>query len=256
MYLTWLGTAGFILESQGCRILLDPFLSRPPYARPETPSFVKNLDGVQGILLTHGHFDHAMDASWLRERSGCGVYGTRDVLDLVKAAGTDSEFLHPVTWHEEFPIGPFKIKPIPSRHIVFDKLLIASTLKRCRKQLASITALAMRWPKKSVTAWQITMEEKTILHFGSAGWVESEVAGLKPDLLLVPVQGRTDIATVAAQLTACVNPRRVVAHHWDDFYPPLSQMIDLSEYQKILGQLLPDTGIIIPEMGRKMDPFV
>jgi L-ascorbate 6-phosphate lactonase len=56
--LTWLGQAGFLLEAEGLRILIDPFLSEhesrlfpPPPAEPFT-------ELVDWLLVTHEHLDH------------------------------------------------------------------------------------------------------------------------------------------------------------------------------------------------------
>ena len=56
--LTWLGQAGFLLEIEGLRILIDPFLSEhearlfpPPPAEPLT-------EGIDWLLVTHEHLDH------------------------------------------------------------------------------------------------------------------------------------------------------------------------------------------------------
>jgi L-ascorbate 6-phosphate lactonase len=56
--LTWLGQAGFLVETEGLRILIDPFLSAhearlfpPPPAEPLT-------EGIDWLLVTHEHLDH------------------------------------------------------------------------------------------------------------------------------------------------------------------------------------------------------
>jgi L-ascorbate 6-phosphate lactonase len=62
--LTWLGQAGFLLETEGLRILIDPFLSEhearlfPP---PPVEPFVERIDW---LLVTHEHLDH-LDVDFL-----------------------------------------------------------------------------------------------------------------------------------------------------------------------------------------------
>ena len=56
--LTWLGQAGFCLEAEGLRILVDPFLSDHEarlFAPPDATPFATDIDWV---LVTHGHLDH------------------------------------------------------------------------------------------------------------------------------------------------------------------------------------------------------
>ena len=62
--LTWLGQAGFLVETGGLRILIDPFLSQhearlfpPPQAEPYAV-------GIDWLLVTHEHLDH-LDVDFL-----------------------------------------------------------------------------------------------------------------------------------------------------------------------------------------------
>ena len=71
----------------------------------------------------------------------------------------------------------------------------------------------------------------------SAGATEEEVKtyrNLEIDYFMVPLQGHSDIQKIAAQLTYEINPRAVIPHHFDDFYPPLSQNISLDIYKEEL----------------------
>lgn len=51
MTITWLGHSCFVLESGGCRILLDPFQSVRGLADVEA--------SADAVYCSHGHFDHA-----------------------------------------------------------------------------------------------------------------------------------------------------------------------------------------------------
>jgi L-ascorbate metabolism protein UlaG (beta-lactamase superfamily) len=69
VYITWLGQAGFLIEKDGTRIVIDPYLSDSlaekyknkmfPHKRmaasPFTPAGLVDIDFV---LCTHGHSDH------------------------------------------------------------------------------------------------------------------------------------------------------------------------------------------------------
>ncbi|POB11673.1 metal-dependent hydrolase [Sulfobacillus sp. hq2] len=56
-WLSWLGQSGFLLEHQGVRMVIDPFLSETPGAM--SPHFdVYDLGSVHWILSTHEHLDH------------------------------------------------------------------------------------------------------------------------------------------------------------------------------------------------------
>src|SRR5208283_1030304 len=66
--LCWLGHACLLLESDGKRILIDPFLTGNPTA-------ATTADKVEAdcILVSHGHGDHVGDAVAIAKRTGAMV---------------------------------------------------------------------------------------------------------------------------------------------------------------------------------------
>jgi len=66
--LCWLGHACLLLESDGQRILIDPFLTGNPVA-------ATTADKVQAdfILVSHGHGDHVGDTVAIAQRTGATV---------------------------------------------------------------------------------------------------------------------------------------------------------------------------------------
>ncbi len=70
--LTWLGHAGFLIESpKGVRIVIDPWIAK-------NPKFPKDFDlgELDVIAATHGHFDHfGDDGIALAKKTGATVVG-------------------------------------------------------------------------------------------------------------------------------------------------------------------------------------
>src|SRR5262249_52681193 len=62
--LTWLGQAGFLVELDGLRILLDPFLSEHEARLFPPPGVEPYTDEVDWLLVTHEHLDH-LDVEFL-----------------------------------------------------------------------------------------------------------------------------------------------------------------------------------------------
>ena len=63
--LTWLGQAGFVLELEGRRLLIDPFTSDHDARLFPAPDEESLAAGVDWLLVTHEHLDH-FDVGFVR----------------------------------------------------------------------------------------------------------------------------------------------------------------------------------------------
>src|SRR5207302_7010846 len=66
--LSWLGHACLLLESDGKRVLIDPFLTGNPAASTTADKVPADF-----ILISHGHGDHVGDAVPIAQRTGATV---------------------------------------------------------------------------------------------------------------------------------------------------------------------------------------
>jgi L-ascorbate metabolism protein UlaG (beta-lactamase superfamily) len=89
--ITWLGHACFILEADGKRLLIDPFLN-------DNEKAPVKADDVEAdfILLTHGHFDHVNDAPRIAKRTGAAVLSNFEVSEWVKKQGVAEDKVVPM----------------------------------------------------------------------------------------------------------------------------------------------------------------
>ena len=226
MRLRWLGTAGVELQSGGTTILIDPDLTRNPQATPQQTLAPSDFMHVAAVFITHGHFDHTYDLPAVVAASGADVYASASVCGALIKRGMPAGKLKEMQEGDSVEIGPIKATAIPACHVKFDAPLVLSTLKHCLRILPKMIKMGPpRFPTGEVLGWLLEMEGKKLFDLGSAcmRWEpEKDI-----DIFLVPVQGRTNICEVAADLVRKVRPERVIPHHFDDFYPPMSQTIDL-----------------------------
>jgi L-ascorbate metabolism protein UlaG (beta-lactamase superfamily) len=224
MQLRWLGTAGFELASGNTTILIDPYFTRNAKANPEQKLKPADFPRAQAVLLTHGHFDHSFDVPAIVELWGM----------------------------ETAEVGPFRLTAVPARHVTFDAHLVLSTARKCLPHLGELAGLGYtRYPCGQVLGWYIEVEGKRLFHMGSASlpWdLNAEV-----DAFMVPVQGRTDICTVAADLVARVKPSMVIPHHHDDFYPPVSRYVDLAPFEEELRRRGLQVQVRVPTINKLME---
>jgi L-ascorbate metabolism protein UlaG (beta-lactamase superfamily) len=84
---TWLGHAGFLVQLEGCNILIDPnwALWHGPVKRVRHPSlYAHDLPPIDLVLVTHAHFDHLHLPSLKRIAEGQPIIVPRGCGDIVK----------------------------------------------------------------------------------------------------------------------------------------------------------------------------
>ena len=84
--LTWLGHAAFHMVSpRGRVVLIDPWLDNP-----SCPEGWKNLERVDTILITHGHFDHFGGCVDLAKKHRAQVVGIFELYLYVTSQGVEN----------------------------------------------------------------------------------------------------------------------------------------------------------------------
>ncbi len=86
MRITYLGHSAFYLESEGEKILIDPFLRGNEMAT-KTPD---DFEELTKILVTHGHGDHIGDTVELAEKTGATVFCNHEIAHYLAAKGVEA----------------------------------------------------------------------------------------------------------------------------------------------------------------------
>ncbi|MEW6552840.1 MAG: MBL fold metallo-hydrolase [Actinomycetota bacterium] len=252
MQLRWLGTAGFELISGAASVLIDPYFSRNPRSRPQQPLRPADFTHVLAVFLTHGHFDHAFDVPAIVELSGALVFASPTVCQSLAMKGVPWKKLRPCWGGETCEVGPYRFTAVPARHVTFDVPLVLSAAWRSIPHLLELSRVSTaKYPCGQVLGWYIEVEGKRLFHMGSACLpydLDAEV-----DVYMVPVQGRTDICAVAADLVRRVKPSVIIPHHHDDFFPPISQDIDLAGFEEELRRRGIKAQVRVPAINRLME---
>lgn len=236
MDLTWLGTAGFIARVSGVEIAFDPFLSRGEGApSPFTP---KSFENVECIFVGHGHFDHTFDIpSICSHCSDIKVFAPGLTGQVLRLRGVGKEQLA-LAHNRELLLKSLGVQAFKSAHVRFDHRLVLSTAKRCGiSGCLHVAKLGLGYPKGLVQSYLFSDHGKKVLFLSSAGCSKEELElyrDLEIDVLLAPLQGHTHIQDIAAEQTLAINPKVVIPHHHDDFYPPLSQNISVEVFKDLL----------------------
>ena len=106
MKATFHGHACFVLERDGKRVIIDPFLTGNP-AAVIGPDKLPHLDA---ILLSHGHGDHLGDAVVLSQKHKATIVATYELAQFCADQGGTSHAMH-IGGAHEFPFGTVKLVP-------------------------------------------------------------------------------------------------------------------------------------------------
>jgi L-ascorbate metabolism protein UlaG (beta-lactamase superfamily) len=80
--LCWLGHACLLVESDGQRVLIDPFLTGNPAAAMRADEVMADF-----ILVSHGHGDHVGDTIDIARRTGAQVIANYEISEWLQAKG-------------------------------------------------------------------------------------------------------------------------------------------------------------------------
>jgi L-ascorbate metabolism protein UlaG (beta-lactamase superfamily) len=244
----WLGVSGYRLEYEGRSVYVDPYVSRVPLrslllrrpARPDPEAHVRYLptpaSEVVGVLVGHTHFDHAVDAPALARRTGCRAYGSASLARLMRVHGL-GQLAVEVEPYRVYELGPFEVSFVPSAH---SKLLLGLAVpfdgELTCEHLDGLAPSAYRCGQ--VWGIHIAVAGITLYHQGSADLVDDAIRHRDVDVFLAGVAGRSFTDRYWERILGRLDPRIVVPTHYDDFFAPLGEDMELVANVDLAG--LPD----------------
>jgi L-ascorbate metabolism protein UlaG (beta-lactamase superfamily) len=276
--LKYLGTAGWEITDGTTIILIDPYLSRingppPPgfgsvhpvagdtrrsytwtdIATPDIAAIDAHIQRADFVLVTHTHFDHVLDVPHIALKTHAAVIGTESTENVMRAYGVPEEQLLTVRGGEDYQFPGFSLKVIPSIHSPLDHKHYFSSATAPPGMKAPLT-LEQIHPEGGTLAYLIRFPGHQILAFGGMNYIEREIAGLEPDVVLVGAgASRKEIYDYSGRLMRALHyPALVLPTHWDNFLAPYedSQQLAVDALQSFLHEIAaasPTTKVIVPK---------
>jgi L-ascorbate metabolism protein UlaG (beta-lactamase superfamily) len=225
-----LGVAGYRLTHGGISIYVDPYVSRVPLGavlrsapvRADLELHERYLSPpgeVAGVLVGHTHFDHAIDIPAFCARNACRAYGSASLVNLMRLHGQAEQAVQ-VTPNAPIELGPFTVTFVPSVH---SKLLLGYRVPSDGELTCDHLDELSPSAYKCGQVWGIHIEVAgtSFYHQGSANLLDEEIRGRTVDVFLAGIAGRRFTDRYWPRILGALQPRVVVASHFDNFLRPL-----------------------------------
>lgn len=270
--LKYLGTAGWEMTEGELTILIDPYISRlklgngpstskddhrksyseKDYYNSDTVSINKIITKADYILVTHSHLDHLGDVPYIAKKTGAKVIATETSCNILRSYGISKEQLYTVRGGEDYQFENFSVKIIPSIHSALgDKHYFNS---ETHTKVLETPLQLKDFIEGRTLMFLIRFPSHTILASGSMNYIEREVQGLKPDIIIPGVNfSRLEIYKYTERLLKATGyPKIVIPTHWDNFRVPYGFSQDEAIEKKVkpfmeeVKAASPGSKVIIP----------
>jgi L-ascorbate metabolism protein UlaG (beta-lactamase superfamily) len=242
--ITWLGHATVTLELDGLGLITDPVLRDRvgPLVRIADSVAQGSSDGIDGVLLSHLHADHADPAS-LRALAGAAT-----VLAPLGAGG----------WLRGRGVGDVR-ELAPGERTTLDRLSISAT-----PAVHPATRRPLGGPRASPIGYLI--EGSVSAYFAGDTDLFEQMAELRGiDVALLPIwgwgssvgEGHLDPER-AARAAAIIAPRIAIPIHWGTFAlpRPARRTTDprrpAEEFAALTERYAPDVEVVVLEPGERL----
>jgi L-ascorbate metabolism protein UlaG (beta-lactamase superfamily) len=228
---TWFGVTATLLRVGDHAVFVDPFFSRPPgllnlaLNRPIAPDAAliarelarAGIQRLDAVLVSHSHYDHAMDAGVVARLTGATLLGSASTLNVGRGAGLPEAQLREAPSGEALEYGPFTLTFVASRHAGATGGTPTGDID------APLQPPARYLDYKLGGAYSILVQHArgSVLHHGSAGYVPGALDGYRADVALLGVALVGDLDEYLRHTVDAVGAKRVLPTHWDDFTRPL-----------------------------------
>ncbi|ATO19312.1 hypothetical protein BS636_06390 [Acinetobacter sp. LoGeW2-3] len=234
------GVSTLLFDDGQDQILIDGFFSRPSLWQVISSEVSSNssllqkviqdyqLNRTRVILVTHSHYDHALDIPELAGKlPQVQIVGSESTLNIARSnpAVRTSQLRRAISG-QSLQWGQFKVTPIASAHTpptpVNDDLgeEITTPLK--------LPAKFSKFKEGGSLDYLIEHGGQRILVKASTGFIPEQLKNVQADILFLGIaqlsrQSKDYQQSYLEQTLTTVKPKIVIPIHWDDFFQPLDQ---------------------------------
>lgn len=269
---TWLGTTAVLLSDGEHSLMVDPFFTRPAgwwrlitnrQITPDEETIARGLSqarlsNLAAVLVSHSHYDHAMDAAVVARLSGAVLVGSESTGNIGRGGGLPESQIRGVKNNEPMSFGSFTVTFVQSRHA-------GATGGRPTGDItAPLKPPARYLDYKQGGTYSILVEHAlgAVLLHGSAGFESGALQGRKAAVVFLGIALRDNLQAYLAETVDAVGAKRVIPTHWDDLTRPLGKPlipniagVQLRDFFEDMARSRPDLQVRTLEFGQPVVLF-
>jgi L-ascorbate metabolism protein UlaG (beta-lactamase superfamily) len=280
LFVTFLGVSTLLIDDGTDAILIDGYFTRPQTSSgsstvtPDDGKIEAALQTAQvttttttrtlrlaAVVVNHSHFDHAMDAPEVANKTGALLVGSTTTANIGRGRPVpvpeDRLGIFNATGESRFCLARFRVTAIPTGHL---QIPLVPT------PTGEITT-----PSNPTTVngyveggtWAIFVQRRgrTMMVQGSAGFSANALQGRRADVVYLAVAGLSsvlpDSQTYWNETVGMVMPRRIFPIHWDRLGGDLTNDVQFQIGFNFAQTQAANANIEFqkPDVGVKLEPF-
>lgn len=212
-------------------------------------------------MVHHSHYDHLGDVPYIAKKTGARVIGTETTITILRAYGIPDDQLYAVGGGEDYQFENFSVRVIPSIHSALAEKRYFDSRRYDRNTELEAPLRIEQFIEGGSLMFLARFDSHSVLTMGSMNFIERELEGLTPDILLAGINGsRMGLYNYDERLVRVTgNPPVIIPTHWDSFAQPyeFSQQSNVDQklipFRDTVAEISPDSRVVIPV---HLEPFV
>lgn len=258
--LTYLGVAGWQIESAGKTVLVDPYFTRPAdldgvIASDPQAVAARSPRRADLIVIGHSHVDHMLDAPAVALATGARIMGSDSTARIARASNVPADRIITIKGGEDFAFDGYSVRAIPSLHSALDDKATFG---------GPVTVVPPvkfdDWAEGGTFNYLLRVGGHEVFITSTANFIEREVEGLRPDIAIIATGLREEIHDYTCRLlTALGKPPLVYTTHFDDWRAPAPASPeplgdDMKAFVEEVRACSPSTQVVVPQHFVKNRP--
>jgi len=230
----YFGTTTLAFDDGRDAVMIDALISRPAItkamfgtiasdpARIDAALKAAHLSKLDLLLITHSHYDHALDIPAIATRTGAKVVGSPSTREVARGGGVPDAQVQTIHGGERLQAGDFTVTVFRSLHSLGDRVPgdIAAPLRQ--------PATLKDYKEGGTFAFLIEHKGLRLLVHASANAVPGMYRGVKADVVFLATGGLSThpqafTDTYWREVVEETGAKLVVPIHWDSFFTGLDR---------------------------------